>query len=102
MFHAEMCSDIKGNFIEKNSDPTSYETFLESRPKDWENKAIDLVIKLCREYGVSCHIVHLSSSDAIEAIERAKKEGLNISVETCYHYLCLSSESIPSGIIFIT
>ena len=31
-------------------DPSKYSTFLESRPEDMENQAIELVIKLCREY----------------------------------------------------
>ena len=31
-------------------DPMKYETFLESRPEQMENKAIELVIKLCDEY----------------------------------------------------
>lgn len=44
-----------------------------------------------------CHIVHLSASGALPLIRRAKAEGLNLTVETCFHYLCLSSEEIPNG-----
>jgi len=32
------------------TDPAKYNTFLQSRPEAMENKAIELVIKLCREY----------------------------------------------------
>ncbi|NIB40943.1 allantoinase AllB [Pseudomaricurvus alkylphenolicus] len=80
----------------------SYQTFLESRPKQWENDAIDLMIKLTRELkqeGHHCktHIVHLSSAEALENISAARSEGLGVSAETCPHYLTLFSENIPDG-----
>ena len=46
---------------------------------------------------VKTHIVHLSASDAIPLIQQAKSDGINLTVETCFHYLCLSSEKIPNG-----
>jgi allantoinase len=54
-------------------DPKKYSTFLNSRPKIFENEAISLVVKLCREYKVRCHIVHLASSEAIDLIDQAKQ-----------------------------
>src|SRR5271170_5170602 len=42
--------------------PRSYRSFLESRPRRWENEAIKLMIALCREFNCPVHIVHLSSS----------------------------------------
>lgn len=95
MFHAEL--EDNESIINENENPKKYETFLKSRPKNMENKAIELIISLCRETNVRCHIVHLSSSDAIPLIEQAKKEGLPISVETCYHYLFFDAESIPNA-----
>lgn len=80
----------------------SYQTFLASRPKKWENDAIDLMIRLNREAksaGHDCrvHIVHLSSAEALENIAAAREEGLSVTAETCPHYLTLFSESIPDG-----
>ncbi|MBY0358682.1 MAG: allantoinase AllB [Candidatus Obscuribacterales bacterium] len=79
------------------NDPCSYKDFLASRPRIWENEAIKLMIKLCREFSCPVHIVHLSSSDALSMISQAKKEGLPFSVESCPHYLTLEAESIPDG-----
>lgn len=62
-----------------------------------ENRAIDLVIKLCEETKVRSHIVHLSSADALPAIIQAKQRNLPLTVETCFHYLFLESESIPDA-----
>ena len=107
MFHAELEDEDDNNNNNNNdnqikdkeevNDPKKYKTFLESRPRTMENKAIELVIKLCKEYKVHCHIVHLSSSDALPLIRKAKEEGVPLTVETCYHYLYFESETIPEG-----
>jgi allantoinase len=74
-----------------------YATFLHSRPKEAENDAIDLMIRLSREFGTRVHIVHLSSADAIPAIHNAQTGGVNITAETCPHYLHFAAENIPPG-----
>ncbi|GHE82920.1 allantoinase AllB [Thalassotalea profundi] len=79
-----------------------YNSFLESRPKKWENDAIALMVEMARESkakGDNCkvHIVHLSSDEALDTIEKAKKEGLRFTAETCPHYLTIASENIPDG-----
>jgi allantoinase len=74
-----------------------YQSFVDSRPRSWENSAIDKMIELTKIYKTKTHMVHLASSDAIEKIKIAKSEGLEMTVETCPHYLTLSSETIPDG-----
>ncbi len=75
----------------------SYRAWLESRPTQWEDAAIALLIDLCRETGCAVHIVHLSSASAVPMLREARAEGLPITVETCPHYLCLAAERIPDG-----
>jgi allantoinase len=98
LIHAELDRD--------NTPPadigSSYQSFLQSRPRSWENDAVDLVIELAEEArteGVNArmHIVHLSSSDAIGAIEQARADGIAITAETCPHYLTLFAEACPDG-----
>ncbi len=55
------------------------------------------MISLCREYRFRLHIVHLATSQAMKLLRAAKSEGLPVSVETCPHYLYLSSDKIPDG-----
>ena len=74
-----------------------YAGFLDSRPRDAENTAIAQVIERARTTGVRAHVLHLSSSDALEMIREAKAEGVKLTVETCPHYLTLLSEEIPDG-----
>lgn len=75
--------------------PTSYKAYLQSRPKQWENDAVDLMIKLCRKHQCKTHIVHVSSAEALSKIEEAKKEGLPLTAETCAHYIFFNAEDIP-------
>lgn len=77
--------------------PNSYQHYLASRPKQWENDAIDLMIKLCRKHRCKTHIVHVSSSEALIKIKNAKEEGLPITAETCAHYIYFNAEDIPDA-----
>src|ERR1051326_1021779 len=74
-----------------------YETFLRSRPREAENEAIALMIKLARETGCRIHVVHHSSADALAMLRRAKSFGLPLTVETFPHYLHFEAEDIPEG-----
>jgi allantoinase len=75
----------------------SYQNYLSSRPKSWEDNAIAMMIRLCEELNCRVHIVHLSSADSIKQIEKAKQKGLPLTVETAQHYLYFNAEEIPDG-----
>ena len=91
--HAELPGPIKTNDVSSSD----YQTFLESRPRVAENEAIELMIRLSREFNTRVHIVHLSSSDAIPMLRKAQSEGVQITAETCPHYLHFAAEEIPEG-----
>jgi allantoinase len=77
--------------------PRAYKTWLESRPRVAEDQAIALLLRLAAEYDARIHIVHLSSSDSLVQIRRAKETGAPVNVETCPHYLTFASEEIPDS-----
>lgn len=89
--------DEKKLQTDRNVCPTRYETFLASRPRAAENEAVELMIKLAREFGTRVHIVHHSSADALGELRAAKTASLKITAETCPHYLTLAAEDIPDG-----
>ncbi len=76
---------------------SSYAGFLESRPDAAEERAIDLVIRTARSTGGRAHVVHLSASGAVPALRAAREEGVDVSVETCPHYLHFDAASIADG-----
>jgi allantoinase len=81
----------------KSSHGRRYADFLASRPRAAENGAISRVIALARQTGARAHILHLSSSDALPMIAEARDEGVELTVETCPHYLTFVAEEIPDG-----
>ena len=80
-----------------HKDPRSYSTWLLSHPSAAEDQAIELLIRLSREYKARVHIVHLSSAAAAPMIRAAKANGTKLTVETCPHYLTITAEDIPDG-----
>ncbi|MGX1366415.1 allantoinase [Streptomyces canus] len=74
-----------------------YADFLASRPRDAEDTAIAQLIAQAMRLDARVHVLHLSSSDALPLIARAKADGVRITVETCPHYLTLTAEEVPDG-----
>lgn len=77
--------------------PQSYQDYLRSRPKSWENEAVKLMINLSETFNCKTHIVHLSSAEALPYIQKARKKGIPLTVETCPHYLFFEAENIPDA-----
>lgn len=77
--------------------PQKYLEYMHSRPEHWEVNAIKMMLNLSRETGCRVHIVHLAAASAIPILEKAKKEGLPVTVETAPHYLFFASENIPDA-----
>lgn len=85
-------------------DPCLYSSFLLSRPDRFETDGISMVLKCLKDMLQKTggnvppvHIVHLASMDAVPIIRQARKEGLPITAETCFHYLSLAAENIPKS-----
>ena len=89
LVHAEVFTDCEKGVA------SSFSDFVKYRPHEMEDEAIKILIKLCKEFNTHIHIVHLSSADSLMQIRNAKNEGLNLTVETCPHYLYFNAEDIP-------
>jgi len=74
-----------------------YALYLTSRPPLAEVEAIQLTIRLAREFGARVHIVHVASVEAADEIARAKADGISVTAETCPHYLTFAAEEIAAG-----
>lgn len=81
-----------------NADWRCYSTYLQSRPEEAELAAIRLLLSLCRQFNFRLHIVHLSASSTLQELGVARSQGLPVSVETCPHYLHLTSDTIKDGV----
>ncbi|WP_226527638.1 allantoinase [Metabacillus niabensis] len=68
--------------------------YLETRPIMAEVEAVQRAIYYSEITGCPLHFVHISSAEAIEIIQQAKARGLNITVETCPHYLLFNHQDL--------
>jgi allantoinase len=78
-------------------DGTHYAGFLASRPAEAEEAAIGLVLDQLEWTDGRAHVVHLSAAGAVPMFRAAREVGLDISVETCPHYLTFDAEHIGDG-----
>jgi allantoinase len=81
----------------RQGDPRSHAGWLASRPPAAEVEAAELLVRLCREFGVRIHVVHVSAAQALRVLQAAREEGLPMGTETCPHYLHFAAEEIPDG-----
>jgi allantoinase len=77
--------------------PSVYATYLATRPPEAEVEAIRTTVRLAREFGARVHIVHVASAEAADEVSRAKADGVEITAETCPHYLTFAAEDVPDG-----
>jgi len=68
--------------------------FLESRPVAAEVEAIERVTALAGAAGAALHIVHVSSGRGVAAAAAARARGVNVSIETCPHYLSFTEDDL--------
>ena len=71
---------------------TGVPDYLASRPVLAEVEAIQRAALLAREAGARLHIVHVSSGRGVAAALVARARGVDISIETCPHYLYFTED----------
>jgi allantoinase len=73
---------------------TGIRDYLTSRPVIAELEAIERAILFASETGCPLHIVHVSSGRGVSLVVEAQARGVNVSCETCPHYLVLTGEDV--------
>jgi allantoinase len=67
---------------------------LRSRPPVAETEAIARAIEIAATTGCRLHIVHVSTARSADLILDAQRQGVDVSGETCPHYLVLTGKDI--------
>jgi allantoinase len=73
---------------------TGVRDYLNSRPVIAELEAIERAILFASDTGCSLHIVHVSSGRGVSLVAEAQARGVDVSCETCPHYLVLTEEDM--------
>ena len=89
--HAEstvMCEQLAQEKISQGK--VTARDYVESRPIISEIEAVRRILSYAELTGCKLHIVHASSRKVVEVVNDAKRRGVDITVETCPHYLTLT------------
>lgn len=73
---------------------TGVRDYLGSRPVVAELHAITRAISIAEETGCALHIVHVSCGSGVALIAEARERGVDVSCETCPHYLVLTEDDV--------
>jgi allantoinase len=73
---------------------TTLRDYVRSRPIVAELEAVSRAIVLAREAECALHIVHVSSGRAVALIAEARASGVDITCETCPHYLIFTEDDL--------
>ncbi|HEY7029718.1 MAG TPA: allantoinase [Thermomicrobiales bacterium] len=73
---------------------TGVRDYLASRPVLAEVEAIGRALLFAEETGCALHVVHVSSGQGVGLIAAAKARGIDVSCETCPHYLLFTDEDV--------
>ena len=66
--------------------------FLDSRPVEAELMAIGRAIEIAADTGCRLHVVHVSTGRGVALVAEARARGVDVTCETCPHYLLLTDE----------
>ncbi|MGH2547477.1 MAG: dihydropyrimidinase, partial [Actinomycetota bacterium] len=95
MMHAENGGPIdvlvQQHLAEGKTDPVYHGL---TRPAVMEGEAVHRVFKMAELAGAPAYIVHLSSRDALDAVQEARDRGVAAYAETCPQYLYLSLDDL--------
>ena len=88
----EMTSTLTG--AARAAGKSGIRDFLNSRPIAAELEAIRQAIELAAETGCRLHIVHVSCGSGVALVAEARARGVDVTSETCPHYLVLTEEDM--------
>jgi len=93
--HAEselITSELTHRAVRKGK--TGIRDYLDSRPIPAELEAIHHALEIAGETDCALHIVHVSSGAGVALVASARKQGVDVTCETCPHYLMLREEDV--------
>lgn len=78
----------------KAAGKSTVKDYVLTRPIFTEVEAVRRVIYLAEQTGVKLHISHCSCPEAVEEVKKARARGMDITAETCGHYLALVTDEL--------
>src|SRR5829696_3402354 len=86
--HAERPAELRA------IDGDGWRGWVASRPARAELAAIERALELAAATGCSLHVVHVSTGAGVAAVAEARERGVDVTCETCPHYLALTEDDL--------
>lgn len=95
--HAENAAitDRLGEIAYKEGE-TSLASYVATRPVFTEVEPIRRAILLAKTTGCRIHICHIACPEGVEEVVKAQKEGVDVTCETCTHYLYFTTDELDA------
>jgi allantoinase len=71
---------------------TDLQAHMDSRPPVVEAMGVARLLALAEDLDVPVHVAHVSSTRALQVIRRFQRDGVDVSAETCPHYLFFTED----------
>lgn len=75
---------------------TTLAAYVKTRPVFTEVEPIRRAILLAKETGCRIHICHIACPEGVEEVTKARNEGVDVTCETCTHYLYFETDELDS------
>jgi allantoinase len=85
----ELTSALRQRFTGRDA-----RAFLSSRPLVAELEAMQRALLFAAEARAQLHIVHVSAGRGVALAAEARARGVDVSIETCPHYLCFTEDDL--------
>lgn len=92
-FHAESnpIAEFNDELFERENYLTP-EAFAEAKSNKCEAEAVERVLHFAEMLRAKIYFFHITSKESVDLIRKAKMRGVNVTAETCTHYLTLTKE----------
>jgi len=80
--------------IAYQSGAKDFQAYIDSRPEIAEIEPIQRAIVFAEETGCRIHICHVATPRGIEVIKQARERGVDVTAETCTHYLYFMADEL--------
>jgi allantoinase len=95
MAHAELPGPIAAIAVPAST--RRFAAWAATRPAAAETSAIEMLVRLAEQHRARVHIVHVSSAAALPLIAAARARGVQLTAETCPHYLTFTADDVADG-----
>lgn len=90
--HCEDSTMVEGRAVNEGS--VSRQLWLEGRPAIAEEIMVMRDAMLAQETGAHVHICHISTEKSVDIVRQMKRQGVNITCETCPQYFTLTEDAV--------